>query len=70
MDEKLMVVYLQKVWKPNIYQVAEEIGLTDISSLLIMDSFRAHTTDSVKGVLKENEYQSTDHRLHFKSTTP
>ena len=53
MDEKLMVVYLQKVWKPYINQVAEEVGLTDTSSLLVMDSFRAHTTDNVKRVLEE-----------------
>lgn len=58
MDEKLMVVYLQKVWKPYVNQVAEAVGLTDTSSLLVMDSFRAHTTDSVKGVLEEMNAKS------------
>ena len=51
--QKLMLVYLQKMWKPYINKVAEELGLTDTSSLLVMDNFRAQTTDSVKGVLEE-----------------
>ena len=53
MDEKLMLVYLQKVWRPYINQVAEELGLTDTTSLLVLDSFKAHTTDAVKETLEE-----------------
>jgi len=53
MDEKLMVVYLQKIWKPYVNRVAEEVGLTDTASLLVLDSFKAHTTDAVQNTLEE-----------------
>lgn len=53
MDEKLMVVYLQKIWKPYVNRVAEEVELTDTASLLVLDSFKAHTTDAVQNTLEE-----------------
>lgn len=53
MDEKLMVVYLQKIWKPYVNRVAEEVGLTETASLLVLDSFEAHTTDTVQNTLEE-----------------
>ena len=53
MDEKLMVVYLQKIWKPYVNRVAEEVGLTDTASLLLLNSFKAHTTDADQNTLEE-----------------
>ena len=53
MDEKLMLVYLKEIWRPYIDRVAEEVGLTDTASLLVLDSFKAHTTDAVQEALKE-----------------
>ena len=53
MDEKLMVVYLQKIWKPYVNRVAEEVGLTYTASLLVLNSFKAHTTDAVQNTLEE-----------------
>ena len=47
MDEKLMIVYLQKIWQPYVDKVTEEVELTDAASLLVLDSFRGHTTDAV-----------------------
>ena len=53
MDEKLMIVYLQKIWKPYVDKVTEEVGLTDTASLLVLDCFKGHTTDAVKETLEK-----------------
>lgn len=53
MDEKLMLVYLQEIWRPYVDWVTEEVGLPGTISLLVMDSFRAHTTEAVKDTLEE-----------------
>ncbi len=53
MDKKLMLVYLKEIWKPYIDRIAEEVGLTDTASLLVLDSFRGHTAGAVQEALKE-----------------
>jgi len=72
MDEKLMVVYLQKIWKPYVNRVAKEVGLTDTASLLVLDSFKAHTTDAVQNTLEEINTKAPviPRGLYFKSAAP
>ena len=57
MDETLMQVYIDTIWRPYIKRVCEEVGMTDDTSLLVLDSFKGHTN---KLVVKKPEEENIE----------
>ena len=55
MDEELMKEYLKHIWQPYVEETAERLGLPDHNALLLLDSFKAHTTDSITKMMKEQD---------------
>ena len=60
MDEDLMKEYLEHIWQPYVEETAERLGLPDHNALLTLDSFKAHTTDNITKMMKE---QDTTHYI-------
>lgn len=58
MDEELMEQYLEHIWQPYVEKTAEELGLSDHSALLTLDSFKVHTTEKIE---KKMDDQGTTH---------
>ena len=55
MDEDLMKKYLENIWKPYVEETAERLCLPDLNALLTLDSFKAHTTDNIAKMMKEQD---------------
>ena len=58
MDQHLMKVYLDKIWRPYTKKAAENLGLAE-GSYLVLDSFSANKTDEVKDALDEAKTEYT-----------
>ena len=53
-DEQLMQEYIEHIWQPYVEKTTEQLGLPDHSSLLTLDSFRAHTMEKIEKQMSDN----------------
>ena len=54
MDEELMEQYLEHIWQPYTEKTSDELGLPDHIALLILDSFKARTTERIEKKMGEH----------------